>query len=144
MHKLGNTLLILIATMLVADPVMACCLTGSQPADSGATQTETPPCHGKKSLTADTEQSITSPAVFDLSAQSCPGCGDCATSMAAVDHQSQYFVATTATDSDEPEPQDLTARASSWARHALDPPIPSEPPLRPFDTLQSLNQLLLI
>ncbi len=147
MNRLGNALLILIATMLVADPVMACCMGGPQPVDAGLSQSDTPPCHGTKTAVSSAGSTDTSKMTPDLAAfdpQSCPGCGDCASSMAAGDHQPDYFLVTPVQESDELSAPINAASTSPVVRFIIQPLIPSGLPIHSKETPVSLNQTLLI
>ncbi|MFK8029620.1 MAG: hypothetical protein AB8G18_05240 [Gammaproteobacteria bacterium] len=79
---LGQTLLVLIATMMVADPLMACCfpvsLDQTTVAEVTPPKSEKPPCHGSKIEIAS--------EVPERSDSDCPGCGDCTSMMSGTEH----------------------------------------------------------
>ena len=136
MNVLGKSILVLIAAMLVADPVMACCFPSVQDLEPSVSQTDKPPCHGAGT-------SAVSDAPADTAGQSCPGCGDCASSMAATDHANVVAIAAPLAD-DEAAAGDEVLTASRVIMATVVPRIPSGYLPRSTETPISLKQRLLI
>lgn len=136
-NVLGKSLLVLIAAMLVADPVMACCFPSVQDFESSVSQTDKPPCHGARS-------SAPSDTPAETAGQSCPGCGDCASLMAATDHANVVAIAASLADNDEIAAGDEVLTASRVIMATVVPRIPSGYLPRSTETPISLKQRLLI
>ncbi len=70
---------VLIAAVLVANPVLACCFASAPSTEPALAQIEKPPCHGAASA-EERSESKTTPAELP-----CPDCTDCTSVMMAME-----------------------------------------------------------
>lgn len=156
---IGNTLLALVAAVMVADPVMACCLSSTTTRDHAVTQSESslkesvlservspvssnetaPPCHGAQQAIAVAVKSPTQEPSTD-----CPSCEaiDCGLLLTA--SATEPLTQTWLEAQDLETPSVGSSRLSNALTRALqvDSP-PYRPPLIAAATPVSLHQRLL-
>lgn len=159
-QRIGHHLLVLIAAMMVADPVMACCFASPLEATSSAiasTESDSSapsrlPCHGGPSdsqsatpTAASVEGNVPGLADTDLADMPCPDCGltncDSVMSQEAV---KPLALNTAAVDEFEHAASGFAAHQPAILRLADTLCLPQGPPPRTASTPVSLRQRLLI